>query len=182
MGAEEKHPERVVELHRLLNRVPATAGYDKTIREAIQKECDSDLRAHDALLSRGNTLLTASGVVLGLLVNFARDASARLATPLRILLLFALISATAAVLFTLLGLFVRSNKILNSDDLVGANVPVVGDAASEWSGNYELVLATAYLRIRHEIHAKHEERAGYIQKAQLAYLLLIACICVLIWW
>lgn len=51
MKEMEQHPERIIELHGFLDRIPESVSYERTIREAIQKECDSDVRSHDALLS-----------------------------------------------------------------------------------------------------------------------------------
>src|SRR5690606_13967034 len=71
VATTKKSTGDVAALRTLADRVPR--GHERVVRELAQKECEADLRAHDALISRGNTQLAASGVAVSLLLGLSKE-------------------------------------------------------------------------------------------------------------
>jgi ABC-type Fe3+-siderophore transport system permease subunit len=140
-----------------------------------QKEYEADVKAQDALVIRGNTLLAATGVALSLVVSFAKekviDTDAR-----RMLLGLALVAATTAILLVVLSMRLRRVQIrVESLNIVGESISE-GDDPALWQRDHELSMALVYFELRMNIAKPHDQRASWLAAAQWAYLCFLLLI------
>lgn len=157
-------------------RVPPASA--RVVRELAQKECEADIRANDALLSRANQLLAATGVAASLLVGLTKDAAVDTAVE-KALLLASLVVAIVAAVLVLCALRVTSTSTyLDNANILGADVQASGaDARPEdWVRDHELSLARHYCEVRIELFKRHQRRATMLQFAQGVYLLFLAVV------
>ena len=158
------------ELRQYGGKVPVGAA--RTVREINQKELEADQRAHDALLTRGNQLLAASGVGLSLLVGLTQVRAVDTGVE-RTLLIIALILAGLAAVLAVSGLRVAASKGSNSENAFAAHVSPA-TSVEDWLHDYELSMAITYADAQMELRERHQRRADRIQLAQVAYLAFLA--------
>ncbi len=177
MEAKGEEPRgSLAELRELMSRIPTEQA--RAVREVAQKELEADVRAHDALLARANSLLAASGVALSLLVGLSKEVAINSSTR-RWLFAVALLAAAGAVLLVILCLRVATSPTsTNSKNVVGASVTEPADKVL-WGRDYELSLALAYLDLRMDQAARHRCRATLLAAAQWAYVVFLILVCAL---
>lgn len=156
---------KVAALRTLADRVPR--GHERVVREMAQKECEADLRAHDALIVRGNTLLAASGVAVSLLLGLSKESAVNTSTE-RTLLVLALAAAAVAAVLVLLSMHLfRAETQMDNETLLGVEVPV--GTAEAWQRDHELLVALQYFEIRMNLAGRHRRRARLLRYAQRTF-------------
>lgn len=177
MIAESSDPgDEMAELRKFARSIPC--GGARSVREAAQKECDADSRAHDALLARGNQLLAAAGVAVSLLVGL----TVRAEIDTWIEKAFFVVALGAASLVALLVVFaarvMTAKASTDNANLVGCTVPPVqeGERDDNWVRDYELSMALHYCEIRLSLRKRHNHRASLLEWAQRAYVVFLAAV------
>lgn len=175
-GSSAAHDKEVGALEEILGRV--AVGKARAVREVVQKEFEADVRAHEALISRGNTMLSATGVGVSLLVGLSKELAINTCAE-RTLLVVALAMASGAMLAVVLGLRIKDGApTINNKNIAGDPVAESGDPEA-WAHDYETQLAVAYFRARIELRDRHALRATVFAFAQLVYLLFLGAVCAL---
>ena len=173
--------ESLAQLQRWAGNAPPE--HSRTIREIAQKECEADLRAHDALIARGNTLLTASGVALSIVVGLTKEAATINTAARHILLGLAMLAAILTVLLVVLSMRLRGAETqMNNTNIVGKTINETRDRTL-WQRDHELSVALAYVEIRMNLSQRHRRRALLLAAAQwtyLSFLLLIGSLGIVI--
>lgn len=170
--ASTKPPPKgdMAQMHEWANRIPEGAA--RSVRDAVVKEWDTDARAHDALLTRCNQLLAASGVATGLLVGLGKGAGID-STVERALWVLALVAVGGAAFFVLLALRVRAARTAAKPSvLLGESIAKTSDSRTgvAWTHDYDCVVALHYCQIRLEAADRHCTRADRLECAQWFYL------------
>jgi hypothetical protein len=168
--------EEVAKLDAALAKVPV--GLARPVREVVQKEFEADVRAHEALITRGNTMLGATGVAVSLLVGLSRDAAINTDTEL-LLLVVALFAATLAMLLVVLGLRIKGGSPAID------NLNIAGDLIKEdknkdgWVHDHDVSVAMTYFNARLELRERHHRRGTIFAVAQVTFLAFLASVCAL---
>jgi len=163
----------LAELRELAARVPSVQA--RVVREVAQKECEADQKAHDALLTRGNTLLAASGVAVSLLIGFSKESVVDTDVE-KSLLVVALVAAVAAAILVILSIkpFAAASS-LNNRTIVGNKVLEVA-SETNWQRDHELCMALSYLDVRITLAERHQKRSSCLRAAQWAYLVFLGLV------
>lgn len=167
---------RIAELTKLAGEVPP--NHIKTVRELVQKECEGDVRGHDALVGRANTMMGAAGVGVALLVGFSKEGSVDTCTE-KALLIIALALAVLCAGIVLLSIKVFDAEIvMPNKTLFAAHVPRSIKEEAAFERYHECQVAVAYAEIRMGLEATHQVRATRLLGAQWCFFLyLIAASC-----
>jgi hypothetical protein len=174
MTAPDSKPTKtgaLAELQALAGRVPD--GQAGVVREIAQKECEADVKAHDALITRGNTLLAASGVAVSLLIGFSKESVVDTCVE-RTILVMALVAAAVAGLLVLISIRpIAARTSMENRNILGSTL-TEGD--KDWAAKHELSLALAYIDIRMAHAKRHKTRVECLRAAQFTYLVFLTLI------
>lgn len=166
--------ENLAQLGRWARNAPTE--HTRTIREIAQKECEADLRAHDALIVRGNTLLTASGVALSIVVGLTKETATINTEARHVLLGLAMFAAILTVFLVVLSMRLRGAETqMNNTNIVGKTINETQDQKL-WERDHELSVALAYVEIRMNLSKRHRLRARLLAAAQWTYLSFLVLI------
>lgn len=173
------YPHALAELTKLAEDVPPK--HARTVRELVQKEYENDIKSHDGLMSRGNTMLGSTGVGLSLLVGFSKEGVVNTSKE-QSLLVIALVLALISVVLVLFSLRLRGaatvmpNLMLFGDGVPASNSSAVVDPTKSdeqelrFTRHHELRIALQYAVLRIELERRHRRRAAWLRFGQLAYV------------
>ena len=173
------YPHALAELTKLAEDVPPK--HARTVRELVQKEYENDIKSHDGLMSRGNTMLGSTGVGLSLLVGFSKEGTVDTGNE-QSLLMIALALALLSVVLVLFSLRLRGaatvmpNLMLFGDGIPASDSSAAADPTKadeqelRFTRHHELRIALQYAVLRIELEHRHRRRATWLRVGQVAYV------------